>query len=279
MLFEEPASAYAWRCTALISVATFLVLFLLQTSCSRYGRCRRRRRHRRAVAARRKAVPKRPLRRGRRGKGAKFLEGATAAFRALRRVFSSGEYEYYYDGDSAGDYALGGSSQQPLYEQVGTGGVGLDPAGGQRVEDWSPERVREWVEDLRLKHVPREECRVYAELFLHQRVSGYALRVGGWTAADVSKVGVPLGPSILIAERIRALLLADDAGALDDADAAANDDDDVDDHDRDRDRNDIRDEDGDYRGAGASGGDLTAYHDRRSGDESGGIELTAQSSM
>lgn len=102
-----------------------------------------------------------------------------------RRVFSAGA--------AAGD-------------EVSPGYWSWDVPDPERLPHWTPPEVRDWVESLELPHVPRAAMQHYAELFLEQGISGRSLEAGTWKAADVGKLGISLGPSILLAEEIQKLL-------------------------------------------------------------------------
>jgi hypothetical protein len=76
----------------------------------------------------------------------------------------------------------------------------------ERLPDWSPRDVRDWLDSLELPYVPRAALQHYAELFLEQGISGRSLLAGTWISDEVGKLGIPLGPSILLAEEIKNLI-------------------------------------------------------------------------
>jgi len=76
----------------------------------------------------------------------------------------------------------------------------------ERLPDWSPSDVRDWLDSLELPYVPRAALQHYAELFLEQGISGRSLLAGTLISDEVRKLGIPLGPSILLAEEIQKLL-------------------------------------------------------------------------
>ena len=224
MAFDEPAAPRTWLVVGLGTLTMFIMLLVFQICCSRYRRrMRRQRLHGRGY----KSVRSRSTRRSRASLGTCI----TAVIRVVVpnllvryvSVVCSSNQDEDEDAGAGGrgsvERGAGGrySRQQRLdqaedyeYERIGDG----TPEHRNPVVDWTPERVRDWVEDLQLAHVPRQEILQYAEQFLHQRVSGYTLQVGKRDAMDVSRVGIPLGPSILIAERIKELL---ESSVLDEA--------------------------------------------------------------
>jgi len=196
MRFEDPASLQAWSSASLLAFLAFLALLGVQRAASQAARKKRGPHH----------LMKRPASFGQGLSGDLSDEEAERCGPCLRKMPRGAGGLPWFVGGAAVSFI--GATYEPLPNRG-------DP---EHLGEWSPAEIRDWVESQSLRHVPAEALMHYAELFLAQGISGHSLVAGSWKAADVAKLGVPLGPAISLAERIDSLVEAARAAAADDDD-------------------------------------------------------------